>query len=131
MVVNRAAASHELVATRDAYIAGDLFRRIATVGRPGDDGFYKIQTLGLSPGNPAYPMPPTSYMAFSWFAHESRDAFRVVGYMRMLGYPVRDAGRGAVTYSQQWASMPSWPAEGSVAAVSDVTLIKLSEVPLE
>jgi hypothetical protein len=129
MVINRAAASHELVATRDAYIAGDLFRRIASVGRPGEDGLYKIQTLGLSPGKPAYPMPHTSYMAFSWFAHESQNSFRVVGYMRMLGYPVSDAGLKAATLSQQWASMPSWPAEGSVAAFGDVTLIKLNEVP--
>ncbi len=129
MVVNRAAASHELVATRDAYIAGDLFRRVASVGRPGKDGLYKIETLGLSPGNPAYPMPPSSYMAFSWFAHESQDSFRVVGYMRMLGYPVTEARRGASTFSQQWASMPSWPAEGSVAASGDTILIKLNDVP--
>lgn len=129
VVINRAAASQELVAKRDAYIAGDLFRRIANVGRPGPDGFYKIETLGMSPGRPAYSMPTTSYMAFSWFAHESRRSFRAVGYMRMLGYPVSDAGLGAAAFSKQWAGMPSWPAEGSVAAFGDVTLIKFDEVP--
>ena len=131
VVINRAAASHELVATRDAYIAGDLFRRIASVGRKGADGLYRVQTLGLSPGLPAYPMPSTSYMAFSWFAHEARQSFRVVQYMRMLGYPVSSVGmwRGAEAFSEQWASMPSWPAEGSVMAVGDVTLVKLGEVP--
>jgi hypothetical protein len=129
VVINRAAASHELVAVRDAYIAGDLFRRIASVGRKGEDGLYKIQTLGVSPGQPAYPMPMTSYVALSWFAHETHYSYRAVQYMRMLGYPVSDAAVGAAAYSQQWKTMPSWPADGSVAAFGDVTLIKLNEVP--
>jgi hypothetical protein len=130
IVINRAAASHELVAAQDAYIAGDLFRRIASVGRPGKDGLYKIETLGVSPGTPAYPMPPTSFMARSWFGHDPKSqSFRIANYMRMLGYPVRDAGRGAATYSATWATMPSWPADGSVVAADDVTLVKLSRVP--
>ena len=113
IVINRAAASHELVAARDAYIAGDLFRRIASVGRPGKDGLYKIETLGVSPGKPAYPMPPTSFMARSWFGHDPKSqSFRIANYMRLLGYPVRNAGRGAATYSTTWPTMPPWPADG-------------------
>ena len=128
VVINRAAASHELVAARDVYIVGDLFVRIANKGRPGADGIYKIQILGVAPGAPAY--RSDFFGSRSWFGHDPYgQAFRVANYMRILGYPVTDAGRRPDEFRQQWAGMPQWPAEGSVVAVDDITLIKLSDVP--
>ncbi|WP_082609962.1 glucosyltransferase domain-containing protein [Bosea sp. Root381] len=125
VVFNRAAAGSTLMAQKDAFIAGDLFRRVASVGKPGDFGLYKIEISGRIVSRSPYPMPPTSQMAHSWFDLAPLE-FQAPDYMRSLGYPViGDYFKG--DFAEQFAGMPSWPSEGSTRVVGDTVLIKLSD----
>ena len=133
VLLNRAATSAQLVGTLDAYMAGALFERIATVGSPGADGLFAVQAYGSSPGRPVYPLHGNTYMTTSWFAfgraEDLRSSVRMSQYMRALGYPVTFARvpKGVKAFSDQWPTMPSWPAEGAVISHEGFVLIKLSE----
>jgi hypothetical protein len=75
-----------------------------------------------------YPIAPSTTIGASFFAWDGGNVQRIVSYMNLIGYidlqsyvpqPQQDA-------KAAYASMPAWPAPGSVARFGEGFLVKLS-----
>ena len=112
----------------DRALAHDIHRAIAQLGLGQDGAPSLVQFGGHVTFHSVYPSAPTVTTGASFFEWDGGDRYRMVSYMRLVGYTqykaVDDAQAKALL--PELAEMPSWPAPGSVRRVGDVALVKLS-----
>jgi hypothetical protein len=125
-------AGSALARQHDGLVAGAIYNRVAEVHADFDRNHaYKLALYGAWPFATPYPKIDTSTSGSSFFEWGQGNPYRMVNFMRMLGF-------GNVTvaspeehqaFKEAFAAMPIWPAQGSVVVKGDVTLVKLGERP--
>jgi hypothetical protein len=120
-------ANRELVGKFDQSTAGALYQRIAEVADVRKP--QKVDFFGWIDRKPLYPIALGSSSGGSFFQWGLGSPSRMVSYMRVLGYRnmVAVSHDRHVQLRSSFASMPSWPAPGSVRKFEDVVLIKLGD----
>ncbi len=126
------AAISSIAQEHDRMLAADLYRRMAET----DDNFNRNQYIlvdfyGTKSVETVFPSPWSSTMGASFFDWDGGNPWRMVSFMRLLGYTnirVLDADR-RLQMTQVFEAMPTWPAAGSVRKVDGVFLIKLGDRP--
>ncbi|MBV8915955.1 MAG: hypothetical protein JOZ05_23305, partial [Acetobacteraceae bacterium] len=125
-------AADAVAKQRDEQLAAAIYARIAEV-RPdlayGDP--IKLDVFGGQPLRSPYPRVKDSTVGASVFEWDGGNPYRIASLYRVLGYsgivPVDDEQRRRLL--PVFASMPVWPAKGSVRAEGDATLVKLGNTP--
>jgi hypothetical protein len=114
---------------RDKAVANEIISRIQAL-QPGKPE-YLIAVIGkLEPvPSPLVPFVTYSTVGASFFEWDGGNAARIAGLFNLLS-EAKFAMPHPVHYRKAFeaaAAMPSWPAEGSIAPIGDVTIVKLSE----
>jgi hypothetical protein len=124
------------VARHDQALAAALYGELVrqNVGE-GSSHPIRVHFSGMQPFgegyvflNRHYPIENSTTTGASFFAWDGGNFWRIVGYMNLLGYtdlqPFDPQPQEAVRAA--YASMPSWPAPGSVTHFEGGFLVKLS-----
>jgi hypothetical protein len=114
---------------RDKVIAAEMLERIAQLSPRRDK--YKIVVLGSLPRKrgPLIPKVPDTTLGVSFLQWDAGNPARVAALLSFLS----DAKFSAATTEESRAAfdaaatMPSWPAAGSIAQVGDIVVIKFSK----
>lgn len=126
-------ASVQLSLEHDKALAGQIYRRV--VEKLPDfnrQARYNVDLHGAkSFASRALVRVPTSTIGRSFFDWDGGNADRILIFMRIVGYdgmaPLGSDQRRAML--TEYATMPMWPAEGSVRRVGDAVLVKLGDIP--
>jgi hypothetical protein len=125
-------ASNQLTREHDRALAAEVYRRVVALHSNFDrQQIYKIDFYGAKTFTSPYPKVFTSTIGSSFFEWDGGNPYRIVAFMRLLGYD----NLQAVTPDQrrnllaQFEQMPIWPAAGSTIIVDGVTLVKLNGRP--
>lgn len=118
-------AANELVGKHDVIVATSITERLAA--EPGFDPTkaYALVTFGLRQFSTPYPRRETiGHSFFEW-----DEPWRIANFSRLLGLrnlkgPTPDQIAKHITAA---ASLPVWPAEGSVKLLDDVVLVRMGE----
>lgn len=116
----------------DRMLATDLYRRISEL----DERFNRDQEIlvdfyGTKNVETPYPYVWSSTMGASFFDWDGGNPWRMVEFMRLLGYTnigIPDTER-RLQMTPIFEAMPKWPAPESVRKVDGVFLIKLGDNP--
>lgn len=124
-------ASTIMATTHDRFTAEALYDRISRANPDFDkDEHIMVDVYGRLPFASRYPGPETSTMSSSFFDWDQGNVYRMLEYMRLIGfsnvYAMGNAAR--IPLTPKFDKMPPWPAEGSVRYENGVYLIKLGEV---
>jgi hypothetical protein len=122
-------ASNIVMRQRDATLAAEVYQQIAQAN-PGFDRSktYKVVFYGQYRFNPVYPRVETSTAGASFFEWGYPVTYRSVAYMSLLGYRNLSASAPTEELTAIAATMPTWPAQGSVQVKGDITIVRLGEV---
>ncbi|WP_449106611.1 glucosyltransferase domain-containing protein [Pseudomonas mohnii] len=125
-------ASTIMATTHDRLTAEQIYARIAELN-PGFDRNQQvfIDVYGKLPFESRYPAPDTSTMSSSFFNWDQGNVYRMVAYMRLIGFSnVASLGTSVRTsLTPHFDSMSVWPAQGSVRYKDGIYFIKLSKTP--
>lgn len=124
-------ASTMMATTHDRFTAEALYDRISKANPEFDKNErIMVDVYGRMPFASRYPGPETSTMSSSFFDWDQGNVYRMLEYMRLIGfsnvYAMGNALR--IPLTPHFDNMPVWPAEGSVRYENGVYLVKLSEV---
>jgi hypothetical protein len=124
-------ASTMMATTHDRLTAEALYDRISRVNPNFDKNEHiTIDIYGRLPFASHYPAPETSTMSSSFFDWDQGNVYRMLEYMRLIGfsnvYAIGNAAR--IPLTPYFDKMPVWPADGSVRYENGIYLVKLSEV---
>lgn len=125
-------ASTIMATTHDRLTAEQIYSRIAELNPEFDRNQQVfIDVYGKLSFESRYPAPDTSTMSSSFFNWDQGNVYRMVAYMRLIGFSnVASLGSSVRTsLTPHFDSMPVWPAQGSVRYKDGIYLIKLSETP--
>jgi hypothetical protein len=128
------AATRELRQNHDRFMAQDLYLRIAKVHNNFDlNKKYYIHIYGRKIFNNPYPNVPNTVIDMSLFGCPNNVMARIYLYMSILGYSNLELASESknTNFQQYYEQMPSWPNEGCVKVVGDITLIKLNDEVLQ
>jgi hypothetical protein len=124
-------ASSSLAGKSDMLLAASLHDRLTAA--PGFDPKvkYALSTFGSRPYPSIYPKPKSSTVGSSFFEWDGGNAWRIARYMTLLGFSnVTAASVEQVDRSiARLATMPAWPAEGSIEIDGDIALVRLGNAP--
>jgi hypothetical protein len=132
-VNNLYAAEMAVAQQRDRSFAAEIYQRLEAT-RPDFslNDVYRVEVYGMMPRRASlYPTDASSTTAASFFNWDNGNPLRMVGFMNLLGYsnirPIEAHFRAEL--EPLFASMPVWPAQGSVVWHGDTALIKLGNDP--
>lgn len=126
------AAAMDLVGNHDRALAASLYERVGYLSSDGcSETPCKIDVFGLSHVTIPYSAAWSSTMGASFFEWDGGNVYRMIAFMRVLGYTNLEATLPEERQKNTplFEKMPVWPAEGSVVKVKDTYLIKLSKQP--
>jgi hypothetical protein len=128
-------AARELVQLHDHQLALVISQRIASVAGPAKPGKpLTLDLFGFQSFQTPYPRNAESTIGASFFEWDHGDPYRIRDYMRLIGLPPFNvvALEHRSKLLDEFVVMPAWPAQGSVRAAADGTiLVKLSDAPNE
>lgn len=124
--------SNALVFDYDRATASRLYARIVGV-HPDFDRTqeHPVLLIGALEFPTVYPRIDSSIVGHSFFEWDGGNPGRILTFMRLLGYDhlremdKAEAARRVTTF----LAMPLWPAEGSVRADSEATIVRLGQRP--
>jgi hypothetical protein len=118
--------SDHVARERDRLLAAPLITQLEVLRTPGEPLPFTL--VGKLEQGPREPVRRVEVFGASFFEWEGGNVYRVYFYLRILGAhylrPVDIAQVPDVALRAE--QMPSWPAEGSVAMVDGVAVVKLS-----
>lgn len=117
------------VQRRDLLLAGAIYDRIAAAkGTAAPAGVTRVLFYGTKPPVTPYPTVPTATNNASFFDWDGGNTFRVVAFMRLIGFSDLAPGTSDECRASRsvFQSMPDWPAPGSVKLEGSVVLVRLS-----
>lgn len=121
-----------LVREHDAATASAIYQKIAEVQPLWDRSkIYPIAVYGGWPFDSPYKKISTSTAGGSFFEWDGGNAYRIVSFMKLLGYGNIMVAPSSLTdgeASEVARSMPVWPASGSVRSLGELTIIKLGNI---
>lgn len=126
---NRYQALNYFGARHDLYMAAAIHERISL--SPGFDPTRTYPVVVLGSAETAFPRPPSSTIGASFFEWDGGNPYRIVHYMRLLGYTnISDPTEKQMRSSaRRLAEMPIWPAAGSVQLIDGAILLRLGRTP--
>lgn len=125
-------ASTIMATNHDRLTAETLYARISEANPKFDrDEPITVDVYGHLPFSSRYPAPETSTMSSSFFNWDQGNVYRMMEYMRLIGFTnVYATGNAArIPLTPHFDKMPVWPAEGSVRYQDGIYFVKLSETP--
>lgn len=121
-------AGNLLMRQRDAAVATAIYQAIAGANPDFDRTKpYNVVFYGPWHFDSPYPQIITSTAGASFFDWGG-NSYRIVSYMGLLGYRNLSAVPQTEALTAVAASMPTWPAEGSVRLEGDVTVVRTGAV---
>jgi hypothetical protein len=126
------AASTIMATNHDRLTAEAIYARISQQNPKFDrNETIVIDVYGRLPFESRYPALDTSTMSSSFFDWDQGNVYRMLEYMRLIGFTnVSTLGIAfRIPLTPHFDTMSIWPAEGSVRYKDGVYLIKLSETP--
>ena len=125
-------AANHMTRIHDRLLAQQIYTRITAIDPEFDRvRDYPVDFYGAYPFQTIYPQIRGSTIGRSFFEWSGGNRYRIVYYMRMLGYAnlrATDSGRLPEDIDHI-REMPVWPQEGSVELIDGVMLIKLGNGP--
>jgi uncharacterized protein (UPF0333 family) len=125
-------ASTMMATTHDRFTAEALYNRISQQNPKFDrNEQVLVDVYGRLPFESRYPAPDTSTMSSSFFNWDQGNVYRMMEYMRLIGFTNVSAIGNAtrIPLTPRFDTMSVWPAEGSVRYDNGIYLIKLSNTP--
>lgn len=121
-------AQRDLTAKFDQTAAANLYGRIGEAAGPGP---YQVDFFGALQPAPLYAVIPSSTAGASFFSWDNGNPWRMLAFMRMLGYADLSLAPNDVRelMKAEFATMPKWPATDSVRKVGGTVLVKLGDQP--
>ncbi|MDR7222769.1 glucosyltransferase domain-containing protein [Aminobacter aminovorans] len=131
VIQNSYQASSYLAGKHDALLATSVQQRLSLA--PGFDPkiTYALSTFGSRPFTTVYPRPDNSTVGHSFFEWDGGNPWRIASYMRLLGF-TNLTGATPEQVDQtivRLATLPVWPAPGSVQIDGSIALVRLGETP--
>lgn len=131
VIQNSYQASSYLVGKHDALLAASIQERLSSA--PGFDpkATYALNVFGSRPFKTTYPRPNSSTIGHSFFEWDGGNPWRIAYYMRLLGFTnLTGATPEQVDQTiSRLATLPVWPAPGSVQIDGNIALLRLGESP--
>ncbi|SJZ85328.1 glucosyltransferase domain-containing protein [Consotaella salsifontis] len=127
--VSQYETERHFIAKHDQEMAGMIYERISELTDLRN--IQKVDFFGRLEVPRYYDVALTSSADGSFFSWDGGNPYRIVRYMKVLGYTnikyLTDSKRAEL--KPLYAAMPSWPAQGSVKLHDGVVMIKLGDVP--
>jgi len=122
--------SDRLARDKDAALAAALIPRIEAVGRPRFENFIPITVVGAWRHPPGGPYYRAEIFGTSFYEHGGGSPWRVAQHLRLLGMSnLRPVPLASIPESiEAIEAIPAWPAEGSVAVVNNVLVVKFGDL---
>ena len=123
--------SEHLARDRDRFLAHRVLERLEPLQRPGKP--LKFTLFGKLRMDHRRPFVQVQMFGTSFFEHDGGNVFNVHCFFRLLGadFLAPRAIFDLPEVAAVAATMPSWPAAGSVALVNDIAVVKLGPISPE
>ena len=125
-------ANTRLVAKHDELLAEQIYQRIVQIrGKAPEGQNQPVEFFGAQVFNSPYPRVYSSTAGYSFFEWDGGNPYRILSFLRLLGHsdlsPIDDKVR--IRLLPAFASMPTWPEDGSVKLSNGTVLVKLGKEP--
>jgi hypothetical protein len=126
-VVNLLQTANEFARKHDEALAAAIYTRIVSIDpHPSTVDFY-----GAQPFDSVYPRPLAATEGYSFFEWGGGNIYRIVAYLRLLGYPQLQipTPEQRQRNDDAFKDMPTWPSPDAVHAANGMILVKLGPEP--